>query len=202
MSRDDHDIVWELIPWYITKTLPPNEAELVRRHLQTCSTCRLELARQQDLAQWIASRNPFEPIPSHRLSSPSARPRNRQRHKVHRLPKHQCGKTRYRGRILSGAIVAASLLIVAFLDPPENDFHTLTDPSLDAGAVIRFQPAPGIPLARLEAILTARGLTLVNGSSGSGVYTAIAREDVDLGSTAKTLMAGPEILFAAPGIPP
>jgi hypothetical protein len=92
--------------------------------------------------------------------------------------------------------------MAALLHPPEDGFRTLADPSPDAGAVLRFQPAPGVPLARLEAILAARGLTLVNGSPGSGVYTAVATEDVDLGTTAETLMAGPEILFAAPGSPP
>ncbi|MFZ6733891.1 zf-HC2 domain-containing protein [Undibacterium sp. Ji42W] len=44
-----HSQVQDLLPWYVVNTLQPDEQQLVRAHLQTCTGCQDDLQWQQKL---------------------------------------------------------------------------------------------------------------------------------------------------------
>jgi hypothetical protein len=45
-----HEVVWELLPWYVNGTLQVQELEQVEAHLAACGGCREELTRCRGLA--------------------------------------------------------------------------------------------------------------------------------------------------------
>lgn len=48
-NNPDHDVVIELLPWYVNGTLNPDEQVRVDRHLGTCAECRQELLLYRQL---------------------------------------------------------------------------------------------------------------------------------------------------------
>ena len=56
-----HDSIWELIPWYVNGSLPPAEADAVRRHSSGCQICAAEIKCQRRLAKSVAKAEPFDP---------------------------------------------------------------------------------------------------------------------------------------------
>lgn len=52
-SKNEHQKVWNLLPWYINHSLDPVEQDIVRKHVETCITCRIELNQQQQLFEKI-----------------------------------------------------------------------------------------------------------------------------------------------------
>jgi anti-sigma factor RsiW len=47
---NDHEKVWEILPWYVNGTLEGHEHELVARHLMRCQSCTDEVARCRSIA--------------------------------------------------------------------------------------------------------------------------------------------------------
>ena len=45
-SNSEHQKVWDLLPWYINHSLDPVEQDIVKNHIKTCVTCRIELNQQ------------------------------------------------------------------------------------------------------------------------------------------------------------
>ena len=53
--RDEpHDALAELLPWYVTGQLPPDEAARVAAHVASCAECQAEVAFQQRLEAEVA----------------------------------------------------------------------------------------------------------------------------------------------------
>jgi anti-sigma factor RsiW len=49
-----HDEVQELLPWYITDTLAPDERRRVEDHVSACDLCRADLVRERLMSKGIA----------------------------------------------------------------------------------------------------------------------------------------------------
>jgi len=45
-----HQEAWELLPWYVNRTLAGDEREAVEAHLERCPLCRVEVAAGEELA--------------------------------------------------------------------------------------------------------------------------------------------------------
>ena len=60
ISAEPHETVWELIPWFVNGTLPASEQAMVKQHIQSCSHCAAEVARQFKLAKRVATEDPFD----------------------------------------------------------------------------------------------------------------------------------------------
>lgn len=203
------DELWELIPWYVNGSLPADEMEAVRQRMEDSPAFADEVRRQTTLAKEVATSDPFEAptaaswdklraqIEAER--SPAAAPQTPPRGNVVDI---SAWLGRLQGNLLpAGLAVAAGLALVLLVLPTDDGFRTLTGGGAE-GASIRFQPAEGVAMAELDAILEARGLVRVSGPSEAGVYTAAPKVDgaaADLESLSAALKAAPEILFAAPG---
>ena len=49
LDPDTHQAIQQLLPWFCTDTLSPEETALVRLHLRTCTQCQADLAGQRRL---------------------------------------------------------------------------------------------------------------------------------------------------------
>jgi hypothetical protein len=48
-GSEAHQVVQELLPWFCTNTLSPEETALVQEHLRACTPCQADLAWQRSL---------------------------------------------------------------------------------------------------------------------------------------------------------
>jgi hypothetical protein len=48
-GKNEHQKVWNLLPWYVNHSLDAVEKDRVRSHIRTCIACRIELQQQQQL---------------------------------------------------------------------------------------------------------------------------------------------------------
>lgn len=48
-GKNEHQKVWNLLPWYVNHSLDAVEKDRVRNHIRTCIACRIELQQQQQL---------------------------------------------------------------------------------------------------------------------------------------------------------
>ena len=68
MHREEHDQIAELIPEFALGTLEANEVDMVKRHLETCATCRQELASYESVVDALLLAAPsVDPPPNLRL---------------------------------------------------------------------------------------------------------------------------------------
>ena len=52
---NDHQKVWEILPWYVNGTLEGDEHEFVARHILRCQSCADEVVRCQSIATAVRS---------------------------------------------------------------------------------------------------------------------------------------------------
>ena len=52
---NDHQKVWEILPWYVNGTLEGHEHEFVARHILRCQSCADEVVRCQSIATAVRS---------------------------------------------------------------------------------------------------------------------------------------------------
>ncbi|XDA99872.1 hypothetical protein AB1M95_08220 [Sulfitobacter sp. LCG007] len=194
-----YETAWELIPWYVNGSLPADEAELVRHQARISSHFAAEVARQVKLAKQVATFDPSE--------APVDRSWEKLRRQIEsesraRAPRKESKGwlSGLRGGYAYGGIGVAACALVAALvvfRPQDDAFRTLTSGS-DARQAIKFQLAVDLTEDDLASLLAAHGLTLLDGPSATGIYTAAAAPGADLETAATDLMAGSEVLFAAP----
>ena len=198
-SAGNHDDVWELIPWYVNGSLPPEDMALIQRHVAGCTECTLEVSRQRGLAGLIAFDAPDETAAARSWKKLSTQIRSEQdgARKASRNAFYLAG---FRGGLmLGGACAAACLLAIVIVLPIDSGFRTLSSNTRGAGETIKFQTVAGLTQSQLEAILFDHGLELVAGPSEAGVYTAVSvHSESNLDLAAQALMAAPQIIFAAP----
>ncbi|QPH54077.1 hypothetical protein [Pontivivens ytuae] len=203
--EEGHDALWELIPWYVNGSLPPEEMEAVEERLATSEEFAAEVAVQRRLAEKMATVDPFE--------APSSQSWEKLRAQIEadnkaRTPQKDAGGwlRGFRGGLLpAGLAVAAFLALIILVAPVEDGFRTLTSGGAEAETAIRFQPVAGLDADRLAQILASYGLELIAGPSEAGVYTAVpadGAEGTDLETLSETLMTAPEIVFATPSEQP
>ena len=65
-KKNIHEEVRRLLPWYVTRSLPPDESALVENHVAECQTCSKELSSCQLLAEHPPElAQTWSPSPSH-----------------------------------------------------------------------------------------------------------------------------------------
>ncbi|SHN13443.1 Putative zinc-finger [Roseibium suaedae] len=106
------------------------------------------------------------------------------------------------GAGLAACLVAAIVILPEYLGPQNQDgYQTLTSGPAD-GSRIKFQTAAPLSPEAVSALLARHGMTLEDGPSETGVYTASIKDPAsaspDRKAVADKLMADPDILFASP----
>jgi len=61
---NQHQKVWEILPWYVNGTLEGHEHELVARHILRCQSCADEIVRCQSMATAVRSSEEAARMPS------------------------------------------------------------------------------------------------------------------------------------------
>ncbi|MCD2184697.1 zf-HC2 domain-containing protein [Rhizobium sp. GN54] len=198
-SAGNHDDVWELIPWYVNGSLPPEDMTVIERHIMSCAECTVEVSRQRGIAAQISVGDPHAVSTARSWKKLSSQIKSERDGRMRRSPpRNRFGGTRG-GFMLGGACAAACLLAIFAFIPTDGGFRTLTSSTSGSSNTIKFQTVSGLARAQLEAILAEHGLEFVDGPSESGVYTAIpTRDGADPQASAKALMTAPQIMFAAP----
>ncbi|WP_373635692.1 zf-HC2 domain-containing protein [Yoonia sp. SS1-5] len=193
------DAIWELIPWYVNGSLPEDEAATVAAHSETCPDCEAEIARQQVLAKKVATTDPFD--------APLARSWDSLRAQIEAdatartpQPAKRSWFAGLHGGVLAlmGTVAVACVLVVVQVSAPrDGEFVTLTSGGSETATQIKLLPAADVDASMLNALLAAQGMTITDGPSETGVYTADLPEGADATAIAEALMALSEIDFAA-----
>jgi hypothetical protein len=191
----------DLIPWYLNGTLGGRERQRVDGHVQECSTCREELAKERRIYEEMAvePRVEYMPAPSLKrlqaaISGPGAEHTPSRPARVRRL-------LPWTGLAAASIVVAA--VAVAFLSANRwghsrrPDYHTVTTSTArPQDEVIRAVFAPTLTLVDLQGILAEAQLRIVSGPTEAGVYSLAATSRRPVSASLALLRNHPEVRFA------
>lgn len=178
LFRDSHRNTQELLPWYSTDRLDPDERAAVEAHLADCASCRRELQSERELAAAVA-RLPLAADVSwtglrQRLADTEAAPRQ-----SGPVGSPVCKLFAWPGSfgwLLAGQAAIAMLVVVALLphgDPsPDRSapYRTLGSAPVqpDGNVIVIFRPDTSE--AELRQTLVSAHARLVDGPTESGAY--------------------------------
>jgi hypothetical protein len=195
---NDHEKVWEILPWYVNGTLAGHEHEFVARHIQRCQSCADEIVRCQSIAAAVRSSEEAARMPSpehlarlmERIDRASAsaaserwRIRVREWSEKFRLA-FQETPSLFRC-VLAAQTAAIVLLAAATLWQaslaPSLLYQTLSDPGGGTEpdrVTLQVVFADDITEREIRTLLGSIGATIVAGPSPMAVYTvALAAND-------------------------
>lgn len=167
-GRDSHYEIEVLLPWYVNGQLDAAEVAVVDRHLESCGSCRVQLAEERELRDAVVAL-PFAAPPAG-PDIPVRRPAAR---RTWARVRHAVMRPRTAAWFLSGQ-AAAILAMFVILQPSMQSspaYRTLgAAPDASAGnVVVVFRPTA--TEADLRHTLTLAGATIVGGPNAAGAYT-------------------------------
>jgi putative zinc finger protein len=198
MSRRD---IADLFPWYLNGTLGSRERQRVDGHLQECSTCRDELAKERRIYEEMAVEPSVQYMPAPSLKRLQAAISGRGAEPTASRPAVLRRLLPWRGLAAASIVVAA--LAVAFLTANRwghsgrADYHTVTTPTAHPqDEVIRAVFAPTLMLVGLQGILAEAQLRIIAGPTEAGVYSLAATSRRPVSASLALLRNHPEVRFA------
>ena len=183
----DHDYVWELLPWYVNEGLSPQELNEVETHLKDCSTCQHEVVRCRDLSQsvktdqkevWTPSTAHFANILTNVTAYENRRMKSQNASGWLAKWFPWLGDTPRPARFtlaFQGALVVAlatTLLVRAFV--PTEGYQTLSnpaEPTATQAQQLRLVFAEDITEKELRGLLLEIPARFIAGPTALGVYT-------------------------------
>ena len=201
-GHNEHQKIWNLLPWYVNETLGPAEREAVKLHIKTCIPCRIELGQQQQL---------FEKIQQTDLLQQASRVSYAQLKKKIKI---QNGLESDKFRIsdfVKYAALAASLLLLAMplmlnnsiVEPaPDNTYRTLANPVENEPKknIVRVVFASESDPDQIDRLVKSVTGHVVEGPSKNGIYKIqidtrkTSRQAVD--DAVSSLQNSPLVVFA------
>lgn len=200
--QNDHDYVWDLIPWYVNGTLPDADIATVDAHARTCLACSEEIGRQTLLAQKVVKTDPFD-VPLQRSWDTLRAQVDADLRSRRPVKRGWFDVMQGHGRAVLGGLAVACLalvMVVQFGGPAQEGFVTLTSEPTSEAPTIQFQLSGDLTQAELTELLTPLGVVAITGPSEAGVYSAIVPEDADLSAVSDAMMSQAQIVFAAPQV--
>ncbi len=184
-SKSEHQKVWNLLPWYVNHSLDPAEHDVVKKHIKTCITCRIELNQQQKLFENIQQADLLQQVSQ--VSFAQLKKRMEEQPKSCAFAEHskprkalKLNSCQFFGFVKYTAL-AASLLLLAtpfLLNSPieesefSGEYRTLASPTEDKheNNIVRIvfadQPGP----EQIEAILNGVSGHITKGPSNNDIY--------------------------------
>jgi len=210
-----HKEAFELLPWYVNRSLDEDERRDVREHLSTCLVCRREVTFLERLDRAVVASPDVDFSPKRSFSGlmeqievsegPLAR-------RMHASLLTGLRSLRTAHPLLRGALVvqAAMILLAAFLllrmPLPDSapSFETLTDAPAaltpdPASARLRVVFVDGASMSEVQALLQLLDARVVDGPSSVGAFAI----DVPAGKGAdalEELRANGRVRFAGPAL--
>ena len=220
-DENQHQKVWEILPWYINGTLDSHEHESVVRHVLICQSCADEVARCQSIAAAVrsAEAEAWSPSPEHLArvmeridragtAAVPVRWRNRVREWIEKIRLYFNETPSLFRWALAAQTAAIVLLTAATLWQaslaPLSLYRTLSEAgsSLEPGRVyLQVVFADDITEREIRTLLSSIGATIVAGPTPMAVYTVALAGD-ERGGTARSretltaLRAHPKVRLA------
>ncbi len=185
-SADRHSEIWDLLPWYANSTLSDADQRTVEAHLESCTECARELSFLSGLSATMHAEEALL-VPAERsLAAVTGRIDTVEAARQGRLDWRDVARI-VRAKLAAGggfrldpALAAIALLLIVVTawfgsSAFEPEFRTLSNveaQASDAEPTIRLVFAGTATIDELQELLTGLGVTLVQGPSNYGVYTA------------------------------
>lgn len=202
MHGQPHRDTQELLPWYVTGRLDPDEIAQVERHLGGCAECRDAVAVERKLAEEIAglpldAQAGWDQLRRRIVFAPTRPQPLRQAWQALRQAFAWPGKL---GWVMAGqlAMVAAILLVPRQMPAPDQaPYHALGDPAAQrtGNVIVIFRPET--PEAALRRTLDDHHARLVDGPTAAGAYV-IEVPGAERAKIIAALQRQPDIVLAQP----
>ncbi len=184
-NNSEHQKVWDLLPWYINHSLDSAEQDVVKKHIKTCITCRIELNQQQQVFEKMQQTDLLQQVSQ--VSFAQLKKRIEEQPKIYVLDKHNepkkelkffshqfVGFVKYTALAASLLLLALPFMLDSLIDKPElkGDYRTLAN-SIEGeqkNNLIRVIFADQSNPEQIEAILSSVSGHIVKGPSQNGVY--------------------------------
>lgn len=184
-NKDEHQKIWELLPWYVNHSLDPAEQDTVKKHIKTCIACRLELNQQQQLLDKMQQTDLLQQVSQ--VSFAQLKKRIEENHRPYILT--QQNKSQKEGKLFSHQLfsvvkftaLAASLVLMALpfisnlLIEESNltgEYRTLANPiqGEQKSNIIRIVFTERLSAEQVATVLSDVSGHIVKGPSQNGVY--------------------------------
>ena len=216
IENQDHDNVWELLPWYVNQGLSLQEVNQVETHIEVCMICQSELARCQELNQSVKTNQQDEwmPSPPHfakvleqvdALEARRLKSQDTPGWLAKWLPwlNNTPGPARFTLALQGALVVAlATTLLIRGLVPGET-YQTLSQPnehSIGQGQQVRLVFRDDLTEKELRGLLIGVQGRLVAGPTPLGVYTIVLEQTnvnaPTVQQTLNTLRSHPKVRLA------
>jgi anti-sigma factor RsiW len=165
-----HQRTAELLPWYVTDTLPVAERDAVEAHIRDCLVCRAALREEQRIRELVRSPNDDRLSPEHGVADLLRKIDGRAgtRRRIRLQPRFAVG-------IAAAAVVAVAVFVGGALLTPDNPdrtgFSTLSNPAGVAGERIDIVFTEGTDASAIEALVRSFRGRLIGGPTELGRYT-------------------------------
>jgi anti-sigma factor RsiW len=172
---EPHHEAEELLPWYVTGQLEPEELRLVEQHLSSCAHCRRQLAFERQMMDELALLTPQIDNGWERLRQRLELPQVRRRGWRQRIGRDAAALWQAFSRPpvialalaqLGFVIVAATLLVS--LSRPSYRALGSAPPSPSANAIAMFRA--DTTASQLSDLLRANGASLAGGPTPTDAY--------------------------------
>ncbi|MCG7755357.1 MAG: zf-HC2 domain-containing protein [Nitrosomonas sp.] len=184
-GKNEHQKVWNLLPWYVNHSLDAVEKDRVRNHIRTCIACRIELQQQQQLFEEMQQTDLLRQVSQ--ASFAQLRKRIERQSVIHpftrpnQLSEESQPSSGQSPGFVKHAALAASLLLLAMpfmLHLPAEqsassaEYRTLANAPENAPAHnrVRIVFADQPDSKQIGTILHSISGRIVNGPSENGVY--------------------------------
>lgn len=202
LNGDRHEAVKLLLPWFVTGRIDAADAVVVEAHLESCATCRADLALEQQLGQQF-SNLALDAERSWAAFKPQLKLRAAPRESVgggqsfwQRFTRPQL----FGGAMLAQAACVALLILV--VRPPalgQTEYQAMSGASATTGdLVVMF--ATGVTEQEMRTLLGQSQARIVDGPNSAGAYT-IKLDGEANSARLKMLRARPELTLAEPLTP-
>ncbi len=168
-----HERLTYLLPWYVAGTLPPEDAEILARHVRSCRACAREYEHLLRLRESLRSLWAAGPAPSEHVLT-----RTWLRILRH---EHISARRRLLFRIAGpfAAVAAAAVIALAGSLSRPGGLITLGSTRPHDGVVLQVVFEPSAREAEIRSLLQEVGGIIVEGPRASGLYRVRLRSGED-----------------------